>query len=263
MTQEVSSQTEKFYDQLSLKMSSSLGNNLHFGYWPGATQFSASDSMEQASHRLTDLLISKIGARSDMHILDLGCGIGGPAIRLAQVTGGQVTGITLSAVQVDLATKLAEANRLGDRIRFQKADAMAMPFEDQSFDTVFALESLCHIIDRGKVFREITRVLRPEGRVVLTDLFQRTPPVAESQDWKAEFQAAIDAASGGAAGPVLGINDYIQVLTNSGLFIREIVDITEESMKKSMRLGCAAGIPQGFMDFVECVGYLLAVGQRA
>lgn len=124
-------------------------------------------------------------------ILDLGCGLGGPAIRLAQVTGGQITGITLSAVQVDVATRLAEASRLGDRVRFQKADAMAMPFEDQSFDTVFALESLCYIQDRGKLFKEIARVLRPEGRVVLTDLFRRTPLVSESQARETDFQAAI------------------------------------------------------------------------
>ncbi|MGB6161784.1 MAG: class I SAM-dependent methyltransferase [Pseudonocardiaceae bacterium] len=53
--------------------------------------------------------------------------------------------------------------------------SMELPFPAQSFDAAIALESIPHMPDRGQVLAQIYRVLRPGGRLVLTDFFERAP----------------------------------------------------------------------------------------
>ena len=103
-------------------------------------------------------------------LLDVGCGIGGSARILAKDYGFDVTGVTISPQQVERATQLTPA---GLSAKFMVDDAMALSFPDSSFDVVWSLEAGPHMPDKAIFARELLRVLKPGGRLVVGDWNQR------------------------------------------------------------------------------------------
>ena len=117
-------------------------------------------------------------------VLDVGCGIGGTSRHLAKSLGpkSQVQGITLSPNQRDRATALAKEQGV-DNASFQVMNALAMDFEDDTFDLVWACESGEHMPDKKKYVEEMVRVLKPGGRLVIATWCQRsTPPAFTEED---------------------------------------------------------------------------------
>lgn len=103
-------------------------------------------------------------------VLDLGCGIGGPARYLSATFGCNVTGIDLSPAFVDAATYLTARCGLSDRVTFQTGEALHLSFEDGAFDTVFLQHVAMNIEDRPALYTEVRRVLAPGGRLATYDL---------------------------------------------------------------------------------------------
>ncbi|WP_413936686.1 methyltransferase domain-containing protein [Nitrospira sp. BLG_1] len=103
-------------------------------------------------------------------VLDVGCGIGGSSRMLAREYGFAVTGVTLSPQQVRRAQELTapEVNA-----RFQVDDALALSFPDASFDVVWSVEAGPHMPDKAQFARELMRVLKPGGILVVADWNQR------------------------------------------------------------------------------------------
>jgi ubiquinone/menaquinone biosynthesis C-methylase UbiE len=96
-------------------------------------------------------------------ILDIGCGIGGPAMEMARAHGAEVTGIDLEAPLIARATASASRAGLGDRCRFIEVAPGPLAFEDQSFDIVVSSGAVTQTDDKSSMFAEILRVLRPGG----------------------------------------------------------------------------------------------------
>ena len=109
-------------------------------------------------------------------VLDLGCGIGGPARYLA--ASCKVIGVDLSPGFIDAATYLTERCELSDRVNFQIGDALHLPFENAAFDTVFLQHVAMNIEDRAALCAEVNRILTPKGRFVIHDLVLRDGNVA-------------------------------------------------------------------------------------
>jgi SAM-dependent methyltransferase len=102
---------------------------------------------------------------SSTHVLDVGCGIGGPARYLAATFGCKVTGIDLSPAFIDAATYLTARCGLSDRVSFQVGDALNLPFDDASFDSVFLQHVAMNIEDRTGLYTGVRRILEREGRL--------------------------------------------------------------------------------------------------
>lgn len=118
-----------------------------------------------------------------MRVLDLGCGIGGPARYLAATYGCRVTGVDLSPGFVDAATYLTARCELSDRANFETGDALHLPFESAAFDTVFLQHVAMNIEDRVALYSEIHRILKPKGRLVVHDLILRDGGVIYPVPW--------------------------------------------------------------------------------
>lgn len=116
-------------------------------------------------------------------VLDLGCGIGGPARYLAATFGCNVIGVDLSPSFIDAATYLTERCELSDRVNFQIGDALHLPFEDAAFDTVFLQHVAMNIEDRAALYAEVDRILVPKGRFVIHDLVLRDGDVVYPAPW--------------------------------------------------------------------------------
>ncbi|MBL8863862.1 MAG: methyltransferase domain-containing protein [Planctomycetes bacterium] len=103
-------------------------------------------------------------------VLEIACGSGGIAARMAQRCGVSVVGIDIHASAVEAATARAGALAMHERLTFQAVDADArLPFPDGSFDAVYCNDAINHLRDRRAVLSEWARVLRPGGRCLYTD----------------------------------------------------------------------------------------------
>jgi SAM-dependent methyltransferase len=104
------------------------------------------------------------------HVLDVGCGSGGPALILARETGCRVTGVDASEAGIRTGLALARQAGLDDQAYFRRADVREpLPFPDRSFDAIVCMDAMCHLPDRGRLLGEWCRVLRPGGRMLYTD----------------------------------------------------------------------------------------------
>jgi ubiquinone biosynthesis O-methyltransferase len=113
------------------------------------------------------LLLELVGDVAGRRVLDVGCGDGTFALELAK-RGAVVTGIDASAAMIDVARTRAKQHNAD--LEFQVAVAEHLPFSAGQFDVVTAITILCFVEDAPPVFREIARVLRPGGRLVVGEL---------------------------------------------------------------------------------------------
>jgi ubiquinone/menaquinone biosynthesis C-methylase UbiE len=141
---------------------------MHFGYQQDPTT-GHEGSLLKANEALAKLV--KVGKRD--RVLDAGCGLGGGSLWLAREKGARVVGIALGMDQISLARREAKRRSLASRAKFIVADFTQLPFDTNSFDVVWAHESLCHTHDKLAFFHEVARVLVSNGRVVVADFMLR------------------------------------------------------------------------------------------
>lgn len=125
-------------------------------------------------------------APANVHLLDLGCGVGGTSTWLAQALGIKVTGITLSAAQVEVARERAQRLGLAGQVDFVLGDFSALP-ELAPAQAACAIESFVHARDAGAFFTMAARQIQPGGRLIICDDFLNPPHSASAQKWIGRF----------------------------------------------------------------------------
>jgi ubiquinone/menaquinone biosynthesis C-methylase UbiE len=108
--------------------------------------------------------------RAASSVLELGCGSGRYALHLAESIGCRVVGVDVNVAGVHNANQLAATAGVAERARFECVDASQdFPFDNETFDAVFANDVLCHLPGRLKTLSEMFRVLKPGGRMLFSD----------------------------------------------------------------------------------------------
>jgi SAM-dependent methyltransferase len=115
-------------------------------------------------------LAEALNLDSATRVLDIGSGLGGPSRYLAARYGCTVQGIDLSKSFVDAANFLAERTGLTDRVIYQCANALALPFEPATFDVAWTQHVAMNIANRAELYGEAFRVLRSGGRFAIFDV---------------------------------------------------------------------------------------------
>ncbi len=128
----------------------------------------------------TDELIRRGDFGVDQRILDVGCGVGTTAIRIARGFGASVTAVDIAPLMLERAAAKVHAARLSDRIVVERGDICNLPFADGSFDRVVA-EAVTMFVDRPRAAAELVRVCKPGGRVLATEFYWRKPPTPEAR----------------------------------------------------------------------------------
>lgn len=195
-----------------------LGEHWHTGWYLDDGPTGPADPL-----RMELRLMRDAGIDAGCSVLDVGCGVGGPACHVAARTGARVVGLTPNAAQLELARRHALDRGVADRAHFESGSADALPFAACSFDVVMFLESACHFPDRARFFAEVQRVLRPGGRLV-------------GEDWLADEGARagpllgwVDAVEAHWALPRLGtLGEYTAGMRACGLVVVEAVDLRDE-----------------------------------
>ncbi|HEV2887583.1 MAG TPA: YcaO-like family protein [Jatrophihabitans sp.] len=149
-----------FYDEMSPAYERVWGPSFHFGTSTGA------QSRAQAVAAAEQLVIDAARIGRGQRILDIGCGIGGPARAIAARTGAAVVGIDISWVNVHRAVTAGAPGAVPVPLGFVQGDAMTLPFITGSFDALYQFEAGCHLPDLDGWAAECCRVLAPGGRLV-------------------------------------------------------------------------------------------------
>lgn len=147
-----------------------FGNHVHWGYWenPNFAQNTAQD-FAIASEKLSQKVYQVADIKDGLSILDVGCGFGGTVASINHhYSGVKLTGLNIDERQLNIARK--QVNSRGDNsIEFVQGDATKIPFPDNSFDVVLAVECIFHFPSRVAFFQEAKRVLKPGGKIALSD----------------------------------------------------------------------------------------------
>ncbi|MGY6253185.1 class I SAM-dependent methyltransferase [Paraburkholderia caledonica] len=133
-------------------------------------QLAALDQFHTRGIAATAELAALAGITSDMSVLDIGSGVGGPARFLAATYGCRVTGIDLSEPFVDAARYLSRRTGQSERVSFHAGSALGLPFDGNCFDAVLLQHVAMNIADRPRLYQEIRRVLKPGGRFATFDV---------------------------------------------------------------------------------------------
>jgi SAM-dependent methyltransferase len=137
------------------------------------------DEFHIRGRQATVELGAALGLGADQHVLDVGSGIGGASRYFAQVYGARVTGIDLTPEYCRLAARFARSTGLADRLEYRQCSALAMPFEDATFDAAYTQHVAMNIADKPALYAEIARVLKP-GAVGSRAGGTRPPPGGRS-----------------------------------------------------------------------------------
>ncbi len=128
----------------------------------------------------TDGLIRRADFQADQRVLDVGCGVGTTAIRIAQGFGAMVTAVDIAPLMLERAATNVDRAGLHERIAVEAGDIRALRFADGTFDRVVA-EAVTMFVDRPRAACELVRVCKPGGRVLATEFYWRKPPTPEAR----------------------------------------------------------------------------------
>ena len=130
-------------------------------------------------------------------VLDFGCGTGGVTCLLVSEHGaGEVIGIDIQPRVLARAERLLAARGLSDRISFRRVDPGPLDLPDRSFDAVVSVGAIIHHPDQDRLFRDFRRILRPGGRLIVSDWYATDGPLSdEMRRWTSEGELTFEMAT--------------------------------------------------------------------
>ena len=155
----------------------------------------------------TEELAALAGVTQHSRILEIGSGVGGPALHLAATFDCHVVGLDLVKTNVEEANRRAKERKLNHLTSFQQGDALSMTFPSGSFDIVWGQDAWCHIPDKAKLIEKIGNVLTSGGLVAFTDWIETGPLTGKPREDMLAAMAAPDIAT---------LDEYKSYLENNG-----------------------------------------------
>lgn len=193
------------------------GPDLHYGYWQGPQDTAPT---EEATARLTAIVVERLRVGPGARVLDLGCGYGRPAAEAARSTGARVTAVDVDRRALAAAAEHVRRAGLDGLVSVMMCDGRALPFPPDRFDAVMSIESTPHF-DIAELYPRLRRVLRPGGRLVVETPVLLEPMTPRLERRVSDFFELLRIRSFETA------ETHVRTAAESGLRVEEIVDLTE------------------------------------
>lgn len=203
------------------------------GHSPTVASLGAADEFHIGGRPATSRLLDQMDLTADMHVLDLGSGIGGTARHLASTTGARVTGIDLTTEYVDVANWLTGLVAL-DQVEFRQGSVLDLPFGQSSFDAATMVHVGMNIDDKVALCQQVARTLRPGAPFAIYDIM-----TASDGDLAYPVPWAASASSSFVEPPVA----YVRALEAAGFRIETVTDCTDAAA--SFFAAASKGAPPG------------------
>ncbi len=216
-------------------------------------ELGALDHFHTGGFRASLVLKELAQIRAEDRILDLGAGLAGPARMLAVSPGCQVDCLELSADYCVGAQLLNRLTALEDRVHVHQGSALGMPFSDDSFDVVWMQNVGMNIADKRKLYEEICRVLKPNGRFAFQEM-------AAGADAAAYFP--LPWATDPADNLLVAVEEMREVLTQCG-FIAEYFEDVSDAQLPAPASGTPESTPQAPLSLSVYVDNLTQKAENA
>lgn len=144
---------------------------MHFGLWDSSTK-----NLQEALLNENKILAEISNLRKSDSVLDAGCGLGGSGIWLAKNYGLKVVGISFNSLHVEESARNAKLHGVDSLTQFLTMDFHKTDFKSCTFDVIWAVESSIQSTDKPKFLKEMYRILKPGGRLIVADSFAKKQP---------------------------------------------------------------------------------------
>lgn len=234
-----------FWDRTSEGWHKLWGPHFHHGYYEN-NQVELTPI--EAQEKLMVLLADKLDIQNHDKILDAGCGIGSSSFYLAKKYQADVTGVTLSSRQVQIANSIKQHENI-QNTNFKVEDALSLKsFASGSFDIVWSLESCEQFFDKKTFIQQAIRVLKPGGKLMLATWCSDREEYQNQQARKyKKLCKAFDL-------PYMPTMQYYEtLLRQQGFLIQETIDLTEK-VKKTWDVGVSIANAINFLQVIRISG---------
>ena len=205
------------------KMSQSKA--IHYGVWDEHTS-----NFQEALQNTNTKMAALASVQQNSKVMDAGCGVGGAAFFLANQFGCFVDGISLSERQIELAKEHSISLNLQESTHFSVASYYETPFDNHVFDLIWACESLCYADDKNNFFAEANRILKPGGKIVLSDYFLTEKGKSDDRLLMKRW------GDTWAISKFNEMNDFTKSIHENGFQIIENKDFSQQIYKSSRRM---------------------------
>jgi cyclopropane fatty-acyl-phospholipid synthase-like methyltransferase len=212
----------KFYDTHPISERQVLDKLLQDGFDLSSLDQSILQDYDQdhfGGFSATDTLARLANINRSTHVLDVCCGLGGPARYLAHHYGSRVTGIDLNQSRVDGAARLTEMVGLEEKVSFYCANALSSSLSSDKFDALIAQEAFCHIPNKPQLLTECVRLLKPGGLIAFTDILATTSMTTTVRTRLRQEMAFTELDT---------LDGYQVLLEASGCVLKKTEDLSEE-----------------------------------
>lgn len=180
------------------------------------------DQLHTGGRKATRKLGEMSRLKPGMKILDVGCGIGGPARTLAADFGCQVVGLDITESYVQAAEMLTEKVGLSESISFKVGNALELEFDAETFDVVWSQNAIMNIENKDQLFQELHRVLRKRGTFAMEAIMAGERPEVRFPVFWADDQSVSF---------VVGADQLNQLLVDAGFNQVGWEDVTRTSIE--------------------------------
>jgi len=210
--------TTKFYDLVTDFYQYGWGDSFHFA--PRGRD----ETFRESIRRHESFLALKLGLKSGVTCLDLGCGVGGPLSEIGRISGATITGCNINDYQIAKANEKMRKFGIEKTCKAINANFLKLPFETNSVDSVYQIEATCHAPDRAACYSEIARVVKPGG--LFTGYEWVTTPRYDGSN-KAHKEILDGIEKGNGLPPVISGKEVLLALEAAGFEILEWKDMAE------------------------------------
>jgi tocopherol O-methyltransferase len=214
----VKEKIQRFYDLSSPHYLSIYGEHIHDGYY-----ITGRESKKEAQDNLVKLLAEKAKIKNGATVLDVGCGVGGSSIWMAKNLEAVTLGITISPVQVEIARKLAEEQKVNSQ--FILMDAEQMDFT-QFFEVIWVVAAMTHFQSQENFLERASRFLNKHGKFIIFDWMSDESIIDPQND--PDIQPV---SEGMLLSSLINLNSYLKWFINHGYRITYSEDITDPTIK--------------------------------